>query len=212
MENDSTKTSTRLRTYKACENCRLRKIKCTGDTPCRSCIASGIPDRCIVRAKAKPNRYVYALLASLELRDSALPAKLKAREESEAVTSISPTQPEIQAPIPRTSLQFARSPSQSPIISIEEGAGPSSVPAFNFAYDSPEQFASFPHRSPLVPDGYSPSGGSGASRSNYPQYTSTRTEIGIDHDHPPRRHSGRNPLLVLEDSLNAWCEGQGEIQ
>lgn len=46
----------RLRAYKACENCRLRKIRCTGEIPCPACISAEIADKCTVRNKAKPNR------------------------------------------------------------------------------------------------------------------------------------------------------------
>jgi len=48
----------RKRTSKACENCRLRRVKCTGDIPCRACLESSISESCHVRVKARPKRYV----------------------------------------------------------------------------------------------------------------------------------------------------------
>lgn len=48
----------RKRTSKACENCRLRRVKCTGDIPCKACLESSITESCHVRVKARPKRYV----------------------------------------------------------------------------------------------------------------------------------------------------------
>jgi len=49
-------TTPRKRTSKACENCRLRRVKCTGDIPCRACLESSITESCHVRVKARPKR------------------------------------------------------------------------------------------------------------------------------------------------------------
>lgn len=46
------------RASKACENCRIRRTKCTGGQPCRACLDLGIQGSCMVRAKARPNRCV----------------------------------------------------------------------------------------------------------------------------------------------------------
>lgn len=48
----------RLRANKACENCRLRKTRCSGITPCEPCKSAGIEGQCFVRNKARPNRLV----------------------------------------------------------------------------------------------------------------------------------------------------------
>ena len=48
----------RLRANKACENCRLRKTRCSGVTPCEPCKNAGIEGQCFVRNKARPNRLV----------------------------------------------------------------------------------------------------------------------------------------------------------
>jgi hypothetical protein len=54
----------RKRTSKACENCRLRRVKCTGDIPCRACLESSITESCHVRVKARPKRYVFGYSSS----------------------------------------------------------------------------------------------------------------------------------------------------
>lgn len=46
----------RQRTSKACENCRVRRVKCTGDIPCKACLDGAIADTCYVRVKARPKR------------------------------------------------------------------------------------------------------------------------------------------------------------
>jgi len=64
----------RKRTSKACENCRLRRVKCTGDIPCRACLESSITESCHVRVKARPKRYVYGYSSS---DDRLLSARVK---------------------------------------------------------------------------------------------------------------------------------------
>jgi hypothetical protein len=44
------------RTSKACENCRVRRTKCSGGKPCSACLELGLGVSCEVRAKARPNR------------------------------------------------------------------------------------------------------------------------------------------------------------
>ncbi|ODO04890.1 hypothetical protein I350_05500 [Cryptococcus amylolentus CBS 6273] len=46
----------RKRSSKACEQCRTLRIKCGGNVPCAPCVASGLPDQCIIRLKARPRR------------------------------------------------------------------------------------------------------------------------------------------------------------
>lgn len=46
------------RASKACENCRLRRRKCSEQRPCKACVEIGLGASCVFRAKARPNRYV----------------------------------------------------------------------------------------------------------------------------------------------------------
>lgn len=55
---DHTPGAKRQRTAKACESCRNRRVKCSGEIPCRNCKETGIAEQCIVRVKARPNRLV----------------------------------------------------------------------------------------------------------------------------------------------------------
>ena len=55
------KVDSKKRTSKACETCRVRRTKCissSGSLPCDPCKTLGVADDCIVRVKARPNRYV----------------------------------------------------------------------------------------------------------------------------------------------------------
>lgn len=64
----------RKRTSKACENCRLRRVKCTGDIPCTACLESSITESCHVRVKARPKRYVHGYRSA---NDRLLSARVK---------------------------------------------------------------------------------------------------------------------------------------
>lgn len=44
------------RASKACENCRLRRRKCSEQRPCKACVDIGLGGSCTFRAKARPNR------------------------------------------------------------------------------------------------------------------------------------------------------------
>ena len=44
------------RKSKACDNCRIRRVKCSGDWPCKPCINLGLQSDCKVRVKARPKR------------------------------------------------------------------------------------------------------------------------------------------------------------
>lgn len=49
------------RASKACNNCRLRRRKCSminDQGPCKACVDIGLGGSCTFRAKARPNRYV----------------------------------------------------------------------------------------------------------------------------------------------------------
>lgn len=53
---DTSSAPARKRTSKACENCRIRRTKCTGGTPCAACSELGLQSSCLVRQKARPKR------------------------------------------------------------------------------------------------------------------------------------------------------------
>ncbi|KAL2843920.1 hypothetical protein BJY01DRAFT_190792 [Aspergillus pseudoustus] len=50
----ATKTAKKTRLAKACQRCRLRKIKCDGNKPCATCDQSG--QECFYRAQAARRR------------------------------------------------------------------------------------------------------------------------------------------------------------
>ena len=47
----------RVRTTKACEPCRARRIKCVGTPPCQQCRQRGTTGACTVRRLARPSRH-----------------------------------------------------------------------------------------------------------------------------------------------------------
>ncbi|KAL1410483.1 hypothetical protein Q8F55_004496 [Vanrija albida] len=51
------------RSSKACETCRVRRIRCVGPPPCEACREAGLGHQCTVRLKARPKRALSAKLA-----------------------------------------------------------------------------------------------------------------------------------------------------
>ena len=49
------------RRSKACESCRVKRIKCAGGWPCEDCKVNGLAKGCTFREKARPNRYAIRL-------------------------------------------------------------------------------------------------------------------------------------------------------
>lgn len=54
-------TTNRRRISKACENCRVRRTKCSGSIPCSACTDNALEGSCYVREKARPNRWVFCI-------------------------------------------------------------------------------------------------------------------------------------------------------
>ena len=52
----SSSTAPLKRRSKACESCRVRRTKCSGEVPCTACVSNGISATCQIRAKARPSR------------------------------------------------------------------------------------------------------------------------------------------------------------
>lgn len=49
------KRKRRVRGIKSCFPCRHRKVKCSGDLPCESCVSRGHPELCCVPSESSDN-------------------------------------------------------------------------------------------------------------------------------------------------------------
>lgn len=63
------------RSQKVCQPCRLRKVKCTYETPCNSCVERGHPELCVYDPDPPAAKRVFADKAGGEDSHGHLPSK-----------------------------------------------------------------------------------------------------------------------------------------
>lgn len=74
---DRTSPEIRKRTHRvprACENCRSRKVRCDGETPCSGCRTSSI--NCVYRTVSRPRRRTNRTLPSSHHQSSSIPTEI----------------------------------------------------------------------------------------------------------------------------------------
>ncbi|RDX45011.1 hypothetical protein OH76DRAFT_1457770 [Lentinus brumalis] len=71
----------RLRTAQACEKCRIRKAKCTGETPCSRCLSRGL------QCEYAPERKMRGPNKNKRVEASPKPDKAKPRQRKDTATS-----------------------------------------------------------------------------------------------------------------------------
>ncbi|ORY31064.1 hypothetical protein BCR39DRAFT_104404 [Naematelia encephala] len=133
---------------KACEPCRLRKVKCFGGVPCGRCRAAQRVDDCQFRARARPNRSVSTKFR--QVQHSTLPNaphRIDRRIQWSSVTNadessaLVPPVPPVQPILPNTSHTVSKEPGHQDdpgIFEDEASAGSSTqVPQVGIVSDFP---------------------------------------------------------------------------
>ncbi|KPM36879.1 hypothetical protein AK830_g9700 [Neonectria ditissima] len=133
--------TTKWRISKACQECRVKKIKCNGQTPCESCRFRGL--NCLYREKArnrmrktKPRIAAYETIMAQESQDS--PSLDPSEDDSVAAPTPGPDAPD-SVPSPGSNMGSEKSIINNTSVAATHRASPSCVlqlyygPSSNFA-------------------------------------------------------------------------------